>query len=206
MLSVYIVLGVIGGGLILLSALGVLNHGVDTDTHFDADHQVDFAHDLSATEVTSTDADNVDHPLHDTGDVWLPFLTLRFWIYTSGCAGIIGILATLFSKAGEPLIAVVSILSGLLMGFLAAWSYRMLPRAEVTGGVSNDDFVGAVGNVMVAVGESKVGKVRVLVKGDTIDMLALAEEGMIEVGEEILVTSVEGQKVTVVRKDEFLGD
>lgn len=205
MLAVYIVLGVIGGGLILLSALGVITHGFDASAHFDADHQIDFSHDLSATDSVPT-GDNVDHVLHDTGDVWLPFLTLRFWIYTSGCFGLIGFLAAVFSDAREPAIAIVATLAGLLMGFLAAWFYRILPRAEVSGGVSSGDFVGAVGNVLVAVGESKMGKVRVLVKGDTIDMLALAERGTIEVGEEILVTSVEGQKVTVVKKEEYLGE
>lgn len=200
MLSVYVVLGVIGGGLILLSALGVITHGLDADAHFDLDHDGDMSHEIVPT------GDNVDHSLHDTGDVWLPFLSLRFWIYASACFGLIGALATWFSDAKEPGIAIVAVLAGLLMGLLAAWSYRVLPRAEVTGGVSNADFVGSAGQVLVAVGEEKIGKVRVLVKGDTIDMLAKAERGTIDVGEQIIVTGIENNNVFVAKREEILGD
>lgn len=206
MLSVYIFLGVIGGVLILLSSLGVLGHGLDTDTSFDAGHEIDFQHDLGATDLAHIGADNVDHAIMDTGDVWFPFLSLRFWVYSSACFGLIGTLASLFSGAGEPKIFFISLLTGVLMGLVAAYTYRYLSRHEVQGGIGTADFVGALGKVLVSVGETKTGKVRMTIKGDTIDMLALSEVGHFEVGEEVMVTGLDGDKVTVVRKEEFLGD
>lgn len=189
MLSIYIVLGVIGGGLILLSALGAIGHD---DAGFDAHHGVDLHHDA--------------HGLRDSGDVWLPFLSLRFWIYAFACFGLIGILATVLSSAKEPTIGFVATGTGLVMGFVAAWAYRAISKSEVHGGVGADDLIGAMGKVMVPVASDKTGRVRVLVKGDTIDMLALSEGSRIEAGEEIVVTGVENDRALVARKAEWLGE
>ena len=62
MLTLYVITGIIGLGLIIFSAIGGMG-----DSHGDLSHDADVSHDLSSDH--GLDSHDVSH----SGDFWLPF-------------------------------------------------------------------------------------------------------------------------------------
>jgi membrane protein implicated in regulation of membrane protease activity len=208
MLTVYIVCAVFGGGLMVLSALGGVFHGDlggDHDVSFDSDHQIDFQHDLSSTDVEHTIDVHHDVDLgFGASDFWLAFMSMRFVTYFAGVFGVMGTVLTLMGMSSG-LVAFVSVLSGLVIGYGGALLFRYMKAEGETSGVTANDYVGAMGRMLVAVRPSQPGKVRVSIKGDTIDMIALSEgDKEIGMGEEIVVVGLEGDKVRVAPRGDYL--
>lgn len=196
MLAVYIVAAIVGGGLIVLSALGGLGHGTGLDdvgghgASFEAQHDVDTGHDLAAPS-----------------DAWLPFLSLRFWTYFMGGFGGLGLLLTVLGMTREPATAALSAGMGLALGLTVAWGMRALQRMTMDNTVLSDDFLGKEAKVLVASRGSQPGKVRLSIKGDLIDMLARSESGHeLEPGESVVVVAIDGNEARVERLRDVLGE
>ncbi len=209
MLTVYIVCAVLGGGLMVLSAFGGVFHGDvggGHDVSFDADHEIDFQHDLASTDV--------DHSMdlsHDVdlgfgaSDFWLAFMSMRFVTYFMGIFGIFGLVLMYFGNMSGTTSGVVSALVALVLGYGGALLNRYLKVEGETSGVTRDDYVGVLGRTTVPIRASQPGKVRVSIKGDVIDMIALSEgDKDIAMGEEIVVVGLEGDKVRVAPKGDYL--
>src|SRR5687768_6536709 len=96
MLIVYILSAIVGGILVAASALMGGDHDAHVgDTHFDGIDGHDGIH----------------------SDIYLPFLSLRFWTFFAACFGITGLLLTNFSSAASATVAVVSLITGVFAGF-----------------------------------------------------------------------------------------
>lgn len=212
MLPLYLVTAIVGGGLIVLAALGGLGHGVldgfDTDHSVDFDHQVDVDHDLAMSHDVSGDHSLVGaHELAPTADFWLPFLTLRFWLYAVAGFGVFGTIASLLHLAAPPIILGLSIGFGVVAGTVVSYLMRLMKKTESDSSVREGDYVGVAGHVSVVPRNGEPGKIRMVVKGETIDMLALPSDGLELVrGEEVVVVGVEGTKVRVARLDDLMQD
>ena len=221
MLALYIVCAVIGGGLMLLSAFGGLMHGgFDADHSLDVDHgfdpghdldmagghNIDFDHDLSTTEAVS-EVPHVHVDLdHGFGahDFWLAFVSMRFVTYFTGTFGVLGLALTWWSGLHPFMIGLVSVVVAFFVGYCGSLLFRYLKAEGVTSGVTKDDYIGVLGSTLVPIRESQPGKVRIRIKDDTIDMLALSESGKeIAKGEEIVVTGLDGDHVRVMPKGEL---
>jgi membrane protein implicated in regulation of membrane protease activity len=209
MLTLYIVCAVVGGGLMLLSALGGVFHldlGGGHEASLEADHQIDFGHDLSSTgghsiEVAGHDVDAG----FGLGDVWLAFVSMRFVTYFAGIFGISGLSLTLFTGLAAAAVAFYSFGFAFVIGYGGALLFRYLRVEGETSGVTADDYIGAMGTALVKVLPSQPGKVRVCIKGDTLDLIALPEgEKEIAQGEEIVVVGVEGNTFRVAPKGDYL--
>lgn len=201
------VAAIIGGGLVLFSALGGLAHGgLEADGGIDADHDVGGADaETSGTEL----APAADHGAGAAGapaaEFWIPFTSLRFWTYLCAVFGVTGLALTLFAKTGEPFTMVVSIVTGLLMGLAASGIVHWIAKNESQSAISEQDFLGAEAKVLVPVRGRLPGKVRLQVKGSTVDLVAVAEnEREMEAGEEVLVVGFEGNNARVARKEDYL--
>lgn len=189
MLTLYIVAAILGGGLILLSALGGFgDHSFDADANTD----IDTSHDL--TDVA-----------HASSDFWLPFFSMRFWVYFVGGFGLFGLATTLFNVTAEPIRMFASLATGLLTGTIAAYLMRWARRDDTDSSVKEADFLGVTGTMVVPPTNGEPGKIRVSVKGDLIDMLALPLEGAsIAKGDEIVVVTVEGDRAVVAKASDYL--
>ncbi len=87
MLTVYLITAVVGGAFVLLSAFG--------GSHDDFDHDADFDSDAGFESDAGLDADfgaDADHGELVHADVWLPFLSMRFWTYFLTFFGVTGML------------------------------------------------------------------------------------------------------------------
>ncbi len=198
MLGFYVVVGVVGGMLILLT---VLTGGGDSELEApDGDAEVDIHGDVDLQTDVDADGDvdghlDVDHV--DTG-LWLPFLSLRFWTFFAFVFGLTGTLLTFLDQGGGLTLA-VSLAGGSVSGWLAAYVQRRLIQDQVSSGVTSKDYVGQVGKVRLPVGGGREGQIRTFVKGTTIDLLAVAEtDEPIPVGEKVLIIDMVGATAKVV--------
>lgn len=191
MLVLYAVMALVGGGLVLLSAFGGHDHHVDhggsLDLQADHDAHIEVAH----------------HGDVPASDVWVAFLSLRFWTYFATITGLLGLLLTLFTELSPTLVAGTSFTTGFLGGLLVALLIRYLQRAEGGSNIGVDDMIGADARVLVAIRPGEEGKVRCRVRGETIDMLAVFDgEHTIPAGSEVMIVSVEGSRARVEPKSQ----
>lgn len=190
MLAIYLVAAILGGGLVLFSAFGGLHgHG---DAHFGADA----GHD--AGDVHGSDA-------ADAGSFWLPFFSIRFYVYSLAAFGILGSLLTVTRTGQGPTVLAASVVTGVATGWIASAVVRWLTRSDRSSAASHADFMGAIGTVTVPVRPNSPGKVRTTVKGDIIDLLALpAADEEIGPGEEVAILDMDGTTALVGRTSAVL--
>jgi hypothetical protein len=165
MLPLYVGSLALGGVLI---AATMLLGDVDTDADFDVDADLDVGlnGDYDAILVLKDPAD----AMVDAG-TWLPFFSLRFWTFALASFGASGIALHLLGVTGV-LGAVVSALLGMGIGTAAAWVFRQLQLSQPSGNVGMLDVRGTEATVLLSVGPDKLGKVRVTVDGQHIDLPA----------------------------------
>jgi membrane protein implicated in regulation of membrane protease activity len=177
----------------------------------DADHG-----DLDAGGDVDADADvgdgDVVHPTgdgaHHSGDGgFLPLvLSLRFWTFGSLAFGIVGSLIHFAGLAPAPVGLALAVAMGLASGLLASWVFRALTRSSSQSGALATDAVGQVGRVLVPVARGARGKIRIQLRGQTIDYLATTDDEALDVGADVLVSEVRSGEVHVCRApSEFAG-
>ncbi len=175
MLSVYIGTGLVGIVLIVLAGVsGFLeadidaDGGIDHDVHLEADHGHGF----------------------DFG--WVPFLSLRFWTYAAAGFGLTGTIFSLTKMLDSRATFIVSLILGLLMGFGVFALMRFAKKNQTELVPSASTVVGLHGKLLVGVGTTDPGKVRVQVNGEWIDYLARSQSALpIPAGHEVVVIGVD---------------
>lgn len=175
----------------LLSAFGGVfgHHDVGTDGGGDVD----------------SGSHSLEKSLDKGGELWIPFLSLRFWTHFIGGFGVLGTVLNFTGHGAEPLAGLVSAGVGLGLGLGAAWVFRLLQKEQIDASTKADDFLGVAGTLSVAARGNDPGKVRVTVRGDIIDMLALSDSGQdLSAGEEVVIVGIEGDKARVLRKGDIL--
>jgi membrane protein implicated in regulation of membrane protease activity len=188
MLTFYIIAAIVGGGLVIVSALfgGETDHSVEHDAPGDlgsSDVDVHHGHDFHMSEV-----------LH-----WVPFLSLRFWTYFLMSFGLIGVILRLATDVPEPMTAWLAAGSGFAIGLSAMVLLRLAAKMEGDSSTRTEDLLGVQAKVVVTVRPDQMGKVRCRVKGDTLEFLALAhEEQTMEPGEDVVIVAIENDRARVV--------
>ena len=127
-----------------------------------------------------------DHD-HDT---WIPFLSVRFWIFLFGFGGATGYaLEAAGESSGLALGGALGV--GVVSGTLARAVIRSLAKKSAGSQVAANELVGATGSVVLAVGPGKPGKVRVEVKGRAEDYIAniVDDAGDLPTGTSVLIVA-----------------
>lgn len=180
---VYLFALVVSLGLFLLQA--VMGGG---DGDAGADHGAD----------ADADAEHGDAGA-DHGALALLFST-RFWTFFALGFGLSGSLLHYLDLAGAVLTAVVASGSGIAAGLTSVLAYRAIKRSEISSMTGISEAVGRTGRVLISVGPTKKGQIRVELKGQSVDLLAMAEEEELARGEAILIESIEGNVARVSRR------
>ncbi|WNG44340.1 hypothetical protein F0U60_09625 [Archangium minus] len=105
----------------------------------------------------------------------LPLASLFFWTFFLAFFGLTGVLLSTLAGAGALLTGGLSAGMGLGAGLIASRVLRGLGRAEVDSVMRPADVVGRLGRVVVPVGRDQPGKVRVELKGRTVELLAYGD-------------------------------
>ncbi|MBW2522843.1 MAG: hypothetical protein JRI23_01645 [Deltaproteobacteria bacterium] len=182
----------------------------DADADLDADADADFDADGDADLDADADADGEvghDHPdFHAHGEAGdgkdlqvggafvALFLSTRFWIFASLGFGLSGSLLTyLFTGVSTIATAVTAVFAGVASGLAAALAFRALKRTASRTAAHTRSAVGSVGKVLVPCSKEGMGKVRIELEGQSVDLLAKTGELRIERGDYIVVEEVDGE-------------
>jgi membrane protein implicated in regulation of membrane protease activity len=159
------------------------------------------------------DADGGGHEggLHkDTGGetpTWMPFLNLQFWMFAFAFFGLTGTVVGGLGLAGDVVTAGLSAVMGLCAGLGASYAFHKLRHDPVESNVGVADFIGRNASVLLPVQRGQQGKVRVVVKGQLVDLVAATDdEQPIGPREEVLVIEMRETVAQVVRKTRAEGD
>ncbi len=197
MLALYIGCLVVGGGLVALSLMGGDIDGHDMDSGADAD--------ADAGADGDAGADHAHGPGADAASAWLPFLSLRFWTFSVAFFGLMGLAVNLLT-AVPLLLEVGSALGvGLTAGLGVSWGIHRLQLGNVDSSVRPQELLGTEGRVTLPLEPGRRGKIRALVGGRQLDLIAeTVEPGTIGIGEDVVICELDGPRVRVVRAQALL--
>lgn len=193
LIYVYLFALILGG--VLLGA-SILLGGKD----FDADVDVD----------ADADADAGGHAIDkdvvlDGGDIgfflWT-FRSIRFWTFFLAFFGVTGLILRGLELVDSDWVGLgLALGMGAASGLGAAGAIRWLSQDESGAAASSRDYIGKSARVLVPVKKSGLGKVRVRIKGHTVDVLAVTDDESIGKGEEALIIEMDGEKARIARVD-----
>ena len=164
-----------GDGADLL-ADGDVDHAIELDDHADLAH-ADGSHGL-------------------VGDTVGVFLSMRFWTFALMAFGLVGSLLHYLGLASFGLALALSVVSGLMSGFTAGFTFRML-KGGVSSSTRHDDTIGKMARVTVGLRKGRLGKVRVEVRGNMVDLLAVTDSEEVAPGQQVVVVEHRGEHVYV---------
>lgn len=188
MLTFYIVAGLVGGLLVLFSVFAG-GHGHDGDSHIEVGHA----------------GDTHDHGIDHDGP-WIPFFSVRFWTYFAMSFGLCGLLLGQVVRTPEPMAGYFATGTGLIVGLLVSYGMRVLSRQDVDSSVSHKELMGKEAQVLVAIRPGQLGRVRLSIKGEVLDVLAQGDETTsIEAGDYAIIVDMDGDRVKVVSRESVFG-
>jgi membrane protein implicated in regulation of membrane protease activity len=185
MLMVYLIALIVGGVLLA----GTLIFGGDGDASID-DHG-------------GGDGHGGDHASgFDALLGWFPLTSLRFWTFFGAFFGLVGTVLAAWKIAAPVPTAILAVAGGYLSGLMMDRAVRYLRRTDSDSSLGERDLVGCSGQVVVPLAADKTGKVRLHLKGRTVDLLAETEdEAALGVGQPVLVLSMRGDGHVVVTRE-----
>ena len=193
-------------GFILLGASLLMGGDNDSDADFDADADADFGGDADFGDA-DFDADaglgdaDASHDTHgDLGGFFGVLGSTRFWMFFSAFFGLTGIIFDVFELA-KPMVSLgLAIGVGFVTGWTAVTLIRRLSANDTGVAAGVDDYVGKSGEMLLAAGPGRIGKLRIELKGTTVDVLAESEEPIAK-GEQALIVAMHDHKASVVKLD-----
>lgn len=125
------------------------------------------------------------------------FLSFRFWIFTSLAFGLTGSLLHYLNLASPAVVLALAAASGLGAGFFASLVFSLVMRSSVstTGDVTHAR--GTVGRVLVPVGKEKTGQIRVVLRGQSVDLIAKTDGEDLARGDQVIVEEIDGHTARV---------
>jgi membrane protein implicated in regulation of membrane protease activity len=180
------------GGVLLGASLLLGGHDADgpdadgPDLDADADVDADGAFDKDIDVGAASDA------------FWI-LRSVRFWMFFLAFFGLTGVtLDGLGLVETSWITALLSTAMGLFAGGGAAMAFRALARDETAEAGGAADYVGKSAKVLVPPKRGSVGRVRVEIKGQLVDVLATSEDD-IGVDDEVLVIDMDGTRARIAR-------
>jgi membrane protein implicated in regulation of membrane protease activity len=183
MIYLYI-FALIVGGLLLGASLLLGGHG---------DHGAEVHHD-TATPAGAGDPQGIESFM-----LWM--LSARFWTFFAAFFGITGLVLDGFGVVSSPIVAALCATGmGLFAGFFASWLVRLMTAESSNSAVSSTDYVGKTGRLLVGFGPGATGKIRLEVKGSTIDLLCTAmDDATYETRDEVIVVEMDGTRARIAK-------
>jgi membrane protein implicated in regulation of membrane protease activity len=189
-------------GVFYIAAL-IIGLGVLSLSFFMGGHDADAGADGDAGADADGDHDH-GHGHAEAGAIAV-FLSLRFWTFGLLAFGLVGTILHFLQLAGGLVTPLAAGLMGLASGLLAAYTFRLLERTQSSSGAEARDAIGQVGRVLVPIERGKRGKIRIAVRGQTVDLLASTDDERLRDGDQVVVEEIRGTTAHVSRaSDDFL--
>jgi membrane protein implicated in regulation of membrane protease activity len=201
--QVYVFALVLGGVLLAASMFaGDSDDGGTADGDLDGGPELGDG-DASDAELgeASTDMAHAGEGHGDLGGLVAIFVSLRFWSFFAFVFGLTGVVLDGLALTGSQLLTLgLSLAAGALGGGGASAAIRAATRSEVGQVASASDYVGQTGRVLLPIGGEGPGKLRIVLMGTTVDVLATTDDSEpIGVGETALIVEMQGTVASVTR-------
>lgn len=191
---IYIYLFAFGlGGVLLLGSI------------FLGDKDADAPGEADASGDAGAQAQHFDHGVVDShgtvAGLMTAFLSLRFWMFFLAFFGLTGLVLDGLDLVDSPGAALAAALfMGLVTGQSTVAVFRRLSHSETSTAASSADYVGRSGRVLVGFDAGGLGKLRLVLKGTTVDVLATTDDARpFRPGEEALVIAMNDTTAVVSR-------
>ncbi|MBI4859431.1 MAG: hypothetical protein HY815_04115 [Candidatus Riflebacteria bacterium] len=159
--------------------------------HADAGNLAETLHlDMSADvpalpdgDITAEHVTDLVHAAHnvptvaDSSPRFVPFLSIRFWTFGACFFGMTGTILTLL-KADPIVCVVLSALMGGGSGLTVTALINRLQRDQFSSHMTERDYPGLLGRVIVPIRTGQSGKIRCQARGQIIDLIAESDEKM----------------------------
>ncbi len=205
MFTLYLIALMLGGTLVM-ATLVLGDHG-DGELATDVDLDMDFDADVDADADVDTDADSDAVGAADAVMSWLPVASMRFWTFFLAFFGLTGtVLTGLDMLSNAVAIGIIAGVVGYVSGFTVVKALRNLRETSADSSVSETDYLGATGTVMVAVRKGALGKVRLALKGRDVELLAETEDdSVLSAKQAVMVYAVTDEGHVMVTANNQLG-
>jgi len=172
----YLLALILGGGLLLVQLAGGGHHGA-ADHLFGGDHLGGPDH----------------HPASGPG-----MLSTRSLTYGVFAFGFVGTSLHVLRLAGPAAAFAVAAGAGAAVTMAVGSALRVVGDPAASGEAALGEARGRAGRVLVPLSRDRRGKVRVQIKGQTVDLLATTAGGELPAGAEVVVVDVRGDVAEVV--------
>jgi len=201
--SIYLISLIVGGFFVLLSIFGG-DHEADTDhdLSFDADHDFD----LDLHVDTDSDLDlGTDHDFGaDAGPGFVDLLSIRALFLFAAFFGLTGVTLGAVGT-GEPMNALLSIATGLVIGLGGNWFIKRFAYQQVSSQVSSASLKGRTARVLLPMEGEQNGRILIEAGGKKMQLTAqLFEPDKAETvakGDDVVVLNIEGRIAKVIKPD-----
>jgi membrane protein implicated in regulation of membrane protease activity len=161
--------------------------------------------DAEASDLDHADGDHHGGHGHADGGIVAIFLSIRFWTFALLAFGLVGCALHFLSLASPLVTAIIATVMGLGAGSLSSLTFRFLTRTQVSSGAEATDAIGQVGRVLIPIERGKRGKIRIALRGQTVDLLASTDDDKLKDGDLVVVEELRGTTAHVSRASrEFL--
>jgi membrane protein implicated in regulation of membrane protease activity len=174
-------------GAVLLGSSFLLGGDGDADADVDVDADAE------------VDSNSDSHG--DLGGLFGVLGSMRFWTFFAAFFGLTGVILDGLDLAAELVALVLAVAVGLATGWVAVTLLNRLSANDTGVAAGIDDYVGKSGEMLIAAGPGRLGKIRIELKGTTVDVLAESDEQTIDRGHEALIVDMRGSKAIVVKLD-----
>ena len=223
---------IVGLGILTIQAVlgskdadGDADADADQDFHVDADGNVELDADADADMEAELDGElegdahvgtgghgghghadaHIGQEVAWTGaDFFTLFLSVRFWVFASLGFGLSGSLLHYFTAVSPLATAITAIVLGLVSGLSAAFAFRLLKRIASQQAEHSSAAVGRVARVIVPCPEQGIGKVRIELSGQSVDLMAKSSGIRIDKGDMVVIEEIDGEVAQVSRAPEEL--
>jgi membrane protein implicated in regulation of membrane protease activity len=171
---VYAAALVLGGGILFVQILSGTHHDAAIDHDVGGDH----------------------HPHQGPG-----LLSIRSLSYGTFAFGFVGGTLHVLGLARPAVALALGLACGAAAALIVGLTFRRLSDESVSGQASFHEAAGSRGRLLVACGRGGAGKVRVSLKGQTVDMLATTDEESIAAGTDVVITEMRDAVAHVARAE-----
>jgi membrane protein implicated in regulation of membrane protease activity len=155
---------ILGGGILLLQLFG------GKDLH---SHHVEVSH---------------DHTLDHTAEPGV--ISTRSAIYALFTFGFVGALLHIPGLAGTYASLAIAVASALVAGAFAGYAFAQVGHPDASGAASFAEARGRRARVLLACTPDRLGKVRLELMGQTVDLRAVSQRGELAAGTEVVIVDV----------------
>lgn len=186
-------------GGVLIGASILLGGHDDADADFDGDADLDLDADADIDVDGDAAADKGSLDVGDGANLFLFLKSLRFWTFFLAFFGLTGLVLDSGGIVESELVAFVLALGmGIVTGVGTTSAIRALARDDASSAAHGGDYIGRTGRVIVPVRPGGVGRVRVEVKGQLVDVLATSDEELAS-AEHAMIIEMDGTRAKLAR-------